>query len=87
MAGYMVEMLTTKDNPYSPFEEFDKWFEFDTANGYNCASYVDRVACFSDSLSDYENDLEQNRAVESILAHDPNPIYTKEVYEVTDGGV
>ena len=87
MATHKVKMLTTKDNPYSYFDDFEKWFAFDTANHYNCCAYLCRVAFFSDSLSDYENDLEQNRAVDDILAHDPNPIYTEEVREWPDGGV
>lgn len=28
-------MLSTIDNPYSPFDEFDKWFKFDVVHGYN----------------------------------------------------
>ena len=51
MSKHMVEMLTTRDNPYSYFDDFDKWFEFDTANGYNCCGYLARIAAFSLSSS------------------------------------
>lgn len=27
-------MVTTKDNPWDPFNEFESWFEFDVRNGY-----------------------------------------------------
>jgi len=28
-------MLTTFDNPYDPFTQFDKWLLFDMEKGYN----------------------------------------------------
>ena len=28
-------MLTTVDNPYNPFDQFNHWLLFDTENGYN----------------------------------------------------
>ena len=27
--------LTTVDNPYSPYEQFEDWYQFDTDKGYN----------------------------------------------------
>ena len=28
-------MLTTIDNPFNPFTNFDDWYAFDTSKGYN----------------------------------------------------
>ena len=42
-------MLTTIDNPYSPFTQFDEWLEFDTLKGYNTCGYLARVAKTSSS--------------------------------------
>ena len=28
--------LTTFDNPFDPFEQFNSWFMFDCEKGYNC---------------------------------------------------
>ena len=34
--------LTTKDNPYSYFEQHDEWLAFDESNGYNTNALVAR---------------------------------------------
>ena len=42
-------MLTTIDNPYDPFEEFDQWYSYDMDAGYNSCAYLARVSFTSDS--------------------------------------
>ena len=37
-------MLTTKDNPYTPKEQFDEWFVWDRENGYDTPEYLARIA-------------------------------------------
>lgn len=63
-------MLTTIDNPYNPFTQFDQWFMFDTEKGYNSCAYVARIAHSSDELSDEENMDETERAIDEILKYD-----------------
>ncbi len=70
-------MLTTFDNPYDPFEQFSYWFLFDVEKGYNSCSYLARIARTSDMLSDKENDMEIERAVDEILKYDFMNIYKK----------
>ena len=41
-------MLTTTDNPYNPFKNFDEWFMYDTEKGYNSCGYLARIAKLSD---------------------------------------
>lgn len=69
--------LTTIDNPYNPFEEFDNWFRFDCDKGYNSCCYLDRIAATSDQLTDEENDQEIERAIDEIIKHDFMNIYKK----------
>ena len=70
-------MLTTFDNPFNPFEDFDRWFLFDVEKGYYSCAYLARIAKTSELLSDYENDLEIERAIDEIIKFDILNIYQK----------
>ena len=70
-------MLTTFDNPYNPFEQFTSWFLFDVEKGYNTCSYLGRIARTSDQLSEEENELEIERAIDEIIKYDFRNIYKK----------
>lgn len=70
-------MLTTFDNPYNPFEQFISWFLFDVEKGYNTCSYLGRIARTSDQLSEEENELEIERAIDEIIKYDFRNIYKK----------
>ena len=71
--------ITTIDNPYNPFTQFDSWFLFDCEKGYNSCSYLARIARTSDQLSDAENDREVERAIDEIIKYDFMNIYKKVV--------
>lgn len=70
-------MLTTFDNPYSPFDDFNKWFLYDSLQGYNSCGYLARIAKTSDQLSDEENNKEIERAIDEIIKYDFMNIYKK----------
>ena len=69
--------LTTIDNPYDPFEQFDSWLMFDTDKGYNSCALLDRVTPISDQLSEQENDRLIENGIDQIIIYDPLNIYTK----------
>ena len=70
-------MLTTFDNPYNPFTQFQDWFLFDVEKGYNSCGFVGREARTSDLLSDEENDREIERAIDNIIKYDFTNMYKK----------
>lgn len=39
---YRALWLTTADNPYDFFEQFDQWYQFDTTHGYNTCGLIAR---------------------------------------------
>ena len=44
--------ITTFDNPFDPFKDFESWFMFDVEKGYNTCSYLARIADINDSMSE-----------------------------------
>lgn len=71
--------LTTVDNPFDPFEQFVPWFLFDEEKGYHSCAYLGRIARTSDQLTEDENDLEVERAIDEIIKYDFMNIYKKVV--------
>lgn len=76
-------MLTTVDNPYSPFDQFTLWHLFDKERGYNTCEYLARIAHTSDDLTDQENSAEIDRAIDEIIKYDPFNLY-KRVFSDVD---
>ena len=70
-------MLTTIDNPFDPFTQFEQWFLFDVEKGYNSCSYLARIAKTSDQFTDKENEKEIERAIDEIIKYDFMNIYKK----------
>lgn len=60
-------MLTTVDNPFNPFNEFESWFAFDTTNGYNTCGLIARVSTLQADSTMKEFQLEQIQVFELIL--------------------
>ena len=69
--------LTTVDNPYDPFTQFDDWFLFDTEKGYNSCSRLDRIVTITDEMSETEADAEIERGIDEIIKYDFLNIYKK----------
>lgn len=69
--------LTTVDNPFDPFDQFDSWFQFDCDKGYNSCAYLARIAKTSDQMSEEENDAEIERAIDEIIKYDFMNLYKK----------
>ncbi len=74
--------LTTVDNPFNPFTQFKQWFSFDVEKGYNSCAYLGRIAKTSDQLSDAENDMEIEQAIDEIVKLDFMNIYKKETKQL-----
>ena len=75
-------MLTTIDNPFNPFTQFEEWFAFDTAKGYNSCSRVARLIDTSSDLSDEEEQFMNESAIDTIIKNDFLNIFKK--VEMTD---
>ncbi len=60
-------LITTKDNPYNPYTEFDQWLNWDTLHGYNTLGRLDIYNASSTELSDEDEIRLYNEAVESLI--------------------
>lgn len=56
-------LLTTYDNPFDPFTQWDEWFAWDQAAGYNTPGYLARIARTSGELSE----LDQHQAIQQAI--------------------
>ncbi len=64
-------MLSTKDNPFNPFTDFESWRRFDISSGNRCCEILARCAFTSSDISEDNNDIETENAIDSIIANDP----------------
>lgn len=74
-------MLTTVDNPYDPFTQFDEWNQFDEDHGYYSCAYLARITKSSESLSEADEALAIEEAIDEIIKLNVLGIYRKVIKE------
>ena len=79
-----VTMVTTKDNPYDPFTQFDQWYAYDTLQGYNTCAYLARIAKTSPELSPIDQAIAVEEAVDEIVEMNLLGIYKKLVRDTKE---
>jgi hypothetical protein len=70
-----MKRLTTKDNPYDPFTQFDKWNAFDTQNGYNTLSLLARLCVSNDEETEEQAEQDYAQAVDDVMKYANIGIY------------
>lgn len=75
-------MLTTVDNPYDPFTQYDEWSAFDEEHGYYTPSLLARIAISSDELSEADQDLAIETAIDEIIEYNVSGMHKKIVVPV-----
>lgn len=74
--------LTTVDNPHDPFDEYPAWFAFDTMSGYHTPAFLARILKDSDQLSDADQELAVEQAIDEIVKENVLGIYRKVTKEI-----
>ena len=69
--------ITTVDNPFDPFDDFDHWFQFDTEKGYYTSSKLARLTNLRNDMSEAEEAEEIERAIDRLIEIDPFDMYIK----------
>ena len=70
-------MLTTVDNPFDPFTRFDEWYEYDMKLGYHTLSFLDRIAFNSSELSEPDQALAIQNAIDEIVQENVSGMWRK----------
>jgi hypothetical protein len=70
-------MLTTFDNPFNPFTRFNEWLAYDTRMGYDTAAFLARVAYVSHEMSEPDQALAIQDAINQIVEENVTGMYRK----------
>lgn len=70
-------MLTTIDNPWNPFTNYDEWYAFDTLMGYYTPALLARVTVSSNELSQYDQERDIMRAIDEIVSENVSGMHRK----------
>jgi len=70
-------MLTTTDNPWNPYTNYDEWFAFDRAQGYDTPGYLARIVNSSNDLSEADQEQAISDAIDEIVSLNVLGIYMK----------
>lgn len=62
-------MLSTIDNPFSPFDQFDAWYAFDEAAGYHSSALLARLTFTADDLSEAEQRQATQQVIDEIVEY------------------
>ena len=73
--------LTTIDNPFNPFKEFELWNAFDLRHGYHSTSLLGRFVISSSDLPEALQDEAIEEAINLIVKENPLLIYRKVINE------
>lgn len=71
----MASMITTSDNPFDYFDDFENWFNFDfNLKGYNTCNLLATYAKTSSALSPADNEMLVDFACDQLLKDYPNGV-------------
>lgn len=59
--------ITTVDNPYNPFTQWEQWLLFDTRSGYHTSNRLAKVSTISEQLSEDEVYDTVERGIEELM--------------------
>lgn len=70
--------LTSIDNPFNPFSEWNRWLSFDLTKGkQSCCCLLGSVAAMSSNFDDEAEDMQIEAAIDEIVANHPLNGYLK----------
>lgn len=77
-------MLTTVDNPFDPFTDFEAWHAYDVAAGYNTLGLLARITNTSPEISEPDQALAIELGMDEVVAENVLGIHKKVSRESSD---
>lgn len=77
-------MLTTVDNPYDPFDEWNEWLACEVRLGHNSLGLLGRLAMVSDELSEADQAKSIEDAIDDIVRENVSGVFRKVTREFPD---
>jgi hypothetical protein len=75
-------MLTTEDNPYDPFTQFNDWYRFDVDKGYDSCGLLSRCCPSSIDLTETESKVAIETAIDEIVKYNLSGKHKKVVKDL-----
>ena len=70
-------MVTTIDNQYNPFTQYEEWFALDATLGYHTPALLARYVFSSDELSDEDQSTAILDGIEQLIRDNPLGVHKK----------
>jgi hypothetical protein len=70
-------LLSTKDNPFNPYTQWNEWYAYDERMGYHTSGLLARVIVTSDDLSEEDQRLAYAEAADFIIENLNKELYVK----------
>jgi hypothetical protein len=76
-------MLTTVDNPFDPFTQFEPWYSFDVTHGYCTLNLLARLTMTAEDLSPSDQDVALENAMDEIVRENVSGMHRKVTKEIS----
>jgi hypothetical protein len=70
-------MLTTVDNPFDPFTQWNEWLAYDTKLGYDTPGMLARLTVNSNDLSEPDQAVAIQNAIDEIVTENVSGMWRK----------
>jgi hypothetical protein len=71
--------ITTIDNPYSPFTQWQEWNRFDVAQGYHSSAFLARLTQDTELLGETIHQSTVEQAIDEMIMHNLLGLWIKAV--------
>lgn len=73
----VVHMVSTVDNPFNPWTQFDEWYAWDEAHGYCSCGLLERISRSSNELAPVDIHNAIQHAIDEITTENVSGMHTK----------